>query len=112
MPFLAGTVRESPVSGHIYQQRRALQLTRLSVALIKAIAEKLIPGVPEKTRVSLLQQTRDEDVETDALSIESAPDGPGRTVLEEVIERATSRHEVEKEIRGMYTIRVVRNQSC
>ena len=68
--------------------------------MIKAIADKLIPGIPEKTRVSLLQQTRDDDVDADTLSIETVSDGLERNVLEEVVERATSRHEVEKEIRG------------
>lgn len=50
--------------------------------------------------MSALQQTRDEDLDADSLSTESAPNGSERTVLEDVIERATSRHEVEKEIQG------------
>ena len=61
--------------------------------------------MPEKTRVSLLQQTRDDDTDANAPSAEDAPDGPGRTVLEEVVERATARHEVEQEIRGAQTER-------
>lgn len=67
---------------------------------MKAIAEKLIPGVPEKTRVSILQQTRDGDVNADTDKMEGASDGAGRTVFEEVVERATAKHEVEQEIRG------------
>lgn len=65
---------------------------------MKAIAEKLIPGVSEKTRVAILQQTREEDVDANAGS--EPADGPGRTVFEDVVEAATARQEVEQEIRG------------
>lgn len=76
------------------------------IALIRAIAEKLIPGVPEKTRVSILQQTRDEDVSADAVAVERAADAPpGRTVFDEVVERATAKQEVEQEIRGEHPAR-------
>jgi polynucleotide 5'-kinase involved in rRNA processing len=69
--------------------------------LLKAISQKLIPGIPEETRVVILQQTDAGDIDIDA--------GPGKTsshptndrsVLEEVIERATARHEAQRELDG------------
>ena len=74
--------------------------------LLRAIAEKLIPGIPEQTRVSILQQTNATLADTDVLAPEAAvsedrgESSRGRSVLEEVIEKATSRSEVEQEIRG------------
>jgi len=80
--------------------------TRLTpvVALLRAIVEKLIPGIPEQTRVSILQQTNARDANTDVLPAEASSDGDaakGRPVLEEVIEKATARFEIEKEIRAL-----------
>ena len=72
---------------------------------MKAIAEKLIPGIPEETRIVILQQTNTSDVNTDEepqkhrLS-DSSGEGKGVTVLEEIIERATSKQEVQREING------------
>ncbi|KAI1079471.1 P-loop containing nucleoside triphosphate hydrolase protein [Whalleya microplaca] len=70
--------------------------------LLKAIAEKLIPGVPEQTRVVILQQTNIGDVDTSETSQSqghvASDSRDARTVLEEVIERATSKQEVQKEI--------------
>lgn len=85
-----------------------VKLTDGVTALLKAIAEKLIPGIPEETRVVLLQQT---DVggastnESRGLSGSSAVDGS--TVLEEVIERATARQAVQTEIEGLCTDAVI-----
>jgi hypothetical protein len=68
-------------------------------ALLKAIAAKLIPDIPEETRIVILQQTDLKDVDADERSAASANDeGPGLSVLEEVKERATSKQELEKEI--------------
>ena len=74
--------------------------------LLRAIAEKLIPGIPEQTRVAILQQTRDEDDddedkdhvphEASTSASKGIPQGP--TVLEEVIDKATARSELEREI--------------
>lgn len=72
--------------------------------LLRAIAEKLIPGIPEQTRVAILQQTNAKDVNTDVMAMEAVSSGEeaskGRSVLEEVIEKATARFEAEQEIRG------------
>ncbi|GKT45664.1 putative ABC transporter ATP-binding protein YheS [Colletotrichum spaethianum] len=72
-------------------------------ALLKAIAEKLIPGIPEETRISLLQQTNVTDANSDLRpndgSVEAGESGQGRSVLEHVIEQATAKSDVEQEIR-------------
>ncbi|KAI1107752.1 P-loop containing nucleoside triphosphate hydrolase protein [Jackrogersella minutella] len=66
--------------------------------LLKAIAEKLIPGIPEEVRVVILQQTDAGDVNTDEESASAPIKNAGPTVLEEVIERATAKQEVQQEI--------------
>ncbi|KAG7404231.1 putative ABC transporter ATP-binding protein [Fusarium oxysporum f. sp. rapae] len=66
--------------------------------LLRAIAEKLIPGIPEKTRVSILQQTNADDVEANDLRPRTTATGESQTVLEDVIEKATARSELEREI--------------
>jgi hypothetical protein len=75
---------------------------------LKAVAEKLIPGIPLQTRISILQQTASDgsDPVTDAvtaikdLEVEEINQ---LSVLEEVIDRATSRNEIQREIGGMIT---------
>ncbi|KAI4869367.1 P-loop containing nucleoside triphosphate hydrolase protein [Hypoxylon rubiginosum] len=67
--------------------------------LLKAIAEKLIPGIPEETRIVILQQTDAGDASADEVSADSTSGkGESAAVLEEVIERATSKQEVQQEI--------------
>ncbi|KAH8681215.1 ABC transporter [Xylariales sp. PMI_506] len=69
--------------------------------LLKAIAEKLIPGIPEETRVVILQQTNAEDSAAEEHDIKLSPSATseqGSSVLEEVIERATARQKLQKEI--------------
>lgn len=56
--------------------------------LLKAIAEKLIPGIPEETRIAILQQTDSEHIVA----------ATRNTVLEEVIEKATSKDVVDHEV--------------
>lgn len=73
--------------------------------LLRAIAEKLIPGILEQTRVAILQQTRAKETDTSLYATQTAGaategNAQGPSVLEEVIEKATARHEVEQEIRG------------
>lgn len=69
-----------------------------STALLKAIAEKLIPGIPEETRIAILQQTKltDEKDEHDSNPAESSQ----LSVLEQVIEKATAKHAIEQDIKG------------
>lgn len=56
-------------------------------ALLRAMADKLIPGIPHPTRIAILQQTEDEktDVGTDTGHI---------TVLEQVMGSDQTRNEV------------------
>ncbi|KAL6881147.1 P-loop containing nucleoside triphosphate hydrolase protein [Trichoderma novae-zelandiae] len=65
--------------------------------LLKAIAQKLIPGIPEASRIALLQQTKLTDSDEDD---KRTKDGNRQgTVLQEVIERATAQSVVEQEIK-------------
>lgn len=64
--------------------------------LLKAIAEKLIPGIPEETRIAILQQTNSDDVTVDPVG--SLDSQPKNTVLDEVIEKATSKDVLDHEI--------------
>ncbi|KAK4245240.1 hypothetical protein C7999DRAFT_43213 [Corynascus novoguineensis] len=67
--------------------------------LLRAIAEKLIPGIPEGTRVSILQQTNISDANTDDLPPAVQPAiNEGPTVLEDVIDKATAKSDLEQEI--------------
>ncbi|KAI1373662.1 P-loop containing nucleoside triphosphate hydrolase protein [Hypoxylon crocopeplum] len=66
--------------------------------LLKAIAEKLIPGIPEETRIVILQQTDVGDVNTDDDPVSAPSESKGTAVLEEVIEQATAKQEVQREI--------------
>lgn len=54
--------------------------------LLRAIAERLIPGIPDETRITILQQTTTSDPPT------------LNTVLDEVIDKATSNHVLHHEI--------------
>ncbi|GKT61997.1 ABC transporter [Colletotrichum tofieldiae] len=73
--------------------------------LLKAVAEKLIPGVPEETRISLLQQTNVTDANLDLRPndrlAEAGEFGQRRSVLEHVIDKATAKSDVEQEIRAL-----------
>ncbi|KAL2754418.1 hypothetical protein ACRALDRAFT_2028844 [Sodiomyces alcalophilus JCM 7366] len=71
--------------------------------LLKAIAEKLIPGIPEETRISILQQTNAQISDTDKSpwNAASSQDQPERCVLEEVVEKATARSDIEQEIKAL-----------
>lgn len=81
------------------RQFNAAQQLTMSKALLKAIAEKLIPGIPEACKIVILQQSR--------LTEEDEPPKPDSTqkstltTLQEILERATSRNIVEKEIKRM-----------
>lgn len=66
--------------------------------LLKAIAEKLIPGIPEETRIAILQQTKLVD-EKPKGSPEAGNEG--LSVLEQVIEKATAKQAVEQDIKDL-----------
>ncbi|OAR02715.1 hypothetical protein LLEC1_08076, partial [Akanthomyces lecanii] len=65
--------------------------------LLKAIAEKLIPGIPEDSRIAILQQTKLQDGESKK---EHSPESKMNT-RQEVIERATSRSAIEQDIQTL-----------
>ncbi|KAJ4164975.1 hypothetical protein LMH87_006627 [Akanthomyces muscarius] len=65
--------------------------------LLKAIAEKLIPGIPEDSRIAILQQTKLQDGESKK---EETPTAKMNT-RQEVIERATSRSAIEQDIQSL-----------
>ncbi|RDA86998.1 hypothetical protein CP532_6742 [Ophiocordyceps camponoti-leonardi (nom. inval.)] len=65
--------------------------------LLKAIAEKLIPGIPEDTRIAILQQTRLADGD-DAVDAQ----GQQTSVLRDVVNKATTRDVIEQEIKGAH----------
>ncbi|GAB1316640.1 ABC transporter domain-containing protein [Madurella fahalii] len=69
--------------------------------LLRAIAEKLIPGIPEETRVSILQQTNISDANSDDLPASGSGDKDGPTVLEHVVDKATAKSELEREIKSL-----------
>ncbi|KAM0350074.1 hypothetical protein ACHAPU_003237 [Fusarium lateritium] len=67
--------------------------------LLKAIAEKLIPGIPEETRIAILQQTKLTDENSKVKSeIDNSEDA---SVLEQVIEKATAKHAIEQDIKDL-----------
>lgn len=76
---------------------------------MKAVAEKLIPGIPIQTRISILQQTSTSDpnaASTDGstATAKSASSSGQMSVLETVIDGATSRNDIQQEIDGSYII--------
>ncbi|KAK4125971.1 P-loop containing nucleoside triphosphate hydrolase protein [Parathielavia appendiculata] len=67
--------------------------------LLRAIAEKLIPGIPEATRVSLLQQTGIGPANAgEPVQSRSSGGTEGPTVLEDVVDKATAKSDLEREI--------------
>ncbi|OJJ77016.1 hypothetical protein ASPBRDRAFT_50004 [Aspergillus brasiliensis CBS 101740] len=64
--------------------------------LLRSIAEKFIPGIPENTKIAILQQTRLTDGAND--STPAGGDTLESSVLQTVIERATARRTIEREI--------------
>ncbi|KAE8445405.1 hypothetical protein EG329_013418 [Mollisiaceae sp. DMI_Dod_QoI] len=68
--------------------------------ILKAIAEKLIPGIPIQTRISILQQTATDGSldASKAIGGVEGSSGSKLSVLEEVADRATSRNDIQREI--------------
>lgn len=67
--------------------------------LLRAIGERLIPGIPEQTRIAMLQQTDASDSDANMPpDYKAAASGSVNTVLQEVVEKATARDELEREI--------------
>jgi hypothetical protein len=105
----SGKSSENPLLAPIIRSLLPLLIISSSpyLALLRAIAEKLIPGIPEQTRVSILQQTSTSDANSDTLPDSSG--GKGKdvaqepTVLQDVIDKATAKSELEQEINVLAT---------
>lgn len=65
-----------------------LSLTRYTTALLRAMAEKLIPGIPHATRIAILQQTDEDDGPGGNASLKL-----GMSVLESVLSSDEARNE-------------------
>lgn len=74
--------------------------------IMRAVAEKLIPGIPYATRIAILQQNgTSNSIKSSAgqstpptSSLSQLSISPTKTVLEEVIEKAISRDEIKNDI--------------
>ncbi len=58
--------------------------------------------------MSILQQTNAGDANTDDHAVKGGDKGDGPTVLEDVIDKAVGRGELEQEINGIYPVPTVR----
>jgi hypothetical protein len=89
----------------IYWPVEKFKLTE-NVAILKAVAQKLIPGVPIPTRISILQQTDADKAAAGEVPTKntSTSASPKLSVLEQVIDNATSRNEIQQEIDGMNSL--------
>jgi hypothetical protein len=65
-----------------------------TIALLKAIADKLIPGIRDDQRIAILQQTEALD------GVKPTGEAAKQTTLEHVIDRATAKDVIEQEIRS------------
>lgn len=79
------------------------------IALLRAMAEKRIPGIPHATRIGLLQQTDiqvedDEDLEIGNRGVDGTTQGSSqkrdKTVLEQVMSSDRVRNELVRDING------------
>jgi len=72
------------------------------IAILKAIAQKLIPGTPIPARISILQQTSDNGSDTGVGDVQLTHEPTTATsqasVLEDVIDQASSRNNTQEEI--------------
>ena len=70
----------------------------LHLALLRAIAEKLIPGIPISTRISLLQQTS-QDVDDESIKgTDANPHLSKKPVLQYIVESDAVRNKVLDEV--------------
>jgi hypothetical protein len=92
------------------------------IAILRAIAEKLIPGISYATRIALLQQTEHDEHDgnvsdhggqnelsnlvASSLKLDGdaarTKNGNGRTVLQQVMASDEARNEITRDIQSMY----------
>lgn len=65
------------------------------LALLKAMAEKLIPGIPHPTRIAILQQSDNEVNEEGSEDVENVKN---KTVLDYVMSGDGSRNEIMRKV--------------
>lgn len=70
-------------------------------ALLRAMADKLVPGIPHSTRISILQQTDTSDREGSEKNTAETQD---KTVLQYVMSSDNHRNEVIRNMNGMLPI--------
>lgn len=74
----------------------------MPLAILRAVAEKLVPGIPRGTRIAILQQNilsndkRDDIATTESYNAGGSPNP--RSVIEDVVDRAVSRDHIQREI--------------
>lgn len=78
-------------------------------ALLRAMAEKLIPGLPESLNIAILQQTDDDDTvgeltgSTATMTVsDDTAKKVSKTVLQQVMQSDTARNDVTRKIKRMY----------
>ena len=79
--------------------------THRDLALLRAIATKIIPGLPESIRIAILQQTASNDDDDAASSAQLAPhpdksDRMEMTPLQYILESDTGRNDIQAELNG------------
>lgn len=92
-------VKANPVCGFVHSLIKSLTRDHDLTALLRAIDEKLIPGVPENIRVLLVGQTENPADEAHGSS-KAGKSVKDETVLERVIKSDTYREDVLHELRG------------
>ena len=71
-----------------------------AAAILRALAEHMIPGIPLSIRISILQQTVSDEELGDVMK--AGPVFNDTTVLQQVVEGDTYRNEIVHELDGMY----------
>jgi len=71
--------------------------------LLRAIAQKLIPGLSHDTRIAILQQTATESSTSQSEGIEFSTVPSVKSVLEQVIESDVSRNIALQDLKGSST---------
>ena len=72
--------------------------------LLRVIATKIIPGLPDSIRITILQQTAsDDDAPDTPLSLRADTRDPmKRTPLQKIIESDTARNDIQLDLHGQY----------
>jgi hypothetical protein len=76
-----------------------LIFTRNLIALLRAIAAKIIPGMPFSTKIAILQQTAADDDDSTVAPEEALQ----KTPLQYIIESDMSRNEIQAELNSKWT---------